>query len=71
MVCMFDFLQILSIYPSAQLLHTVSKCLKEVHLPHLLLWPGHQAASLAAARATEAYPARGTALFILFLLLIP
>lgn len=69
---MFDFLQILSIYPSTQLLHTVSKCLEVVHLPHLLQGPGHRADSWLQHRGegTEAYPARGAALFILFLLLI-
>lgn len=64
---MFDFLQILSIYPSIQLLHMVSKCLEGIHLPHLLRRPGHKAASLAAApRRGPRKPALREALLCLF-----
>lgn len=58
MVYICDFLQILPIHLSTQLLHMVLKCLDVVQLPHLLWWPGHQAASPAAtlrARIAEAY----------------
>lgn len=63
---MFDFLQILSIYPSTQLLHTVSKCLEVVHLPHLLggLGTGQIPGCSTAARARK--PTLREALLCLF-----
>lgn len=67
MVYMFDFLQILSTYPSIQLLHTVLKYLEVLHLPHLLRWPGHKAESLAeASRRGPRKPTLQEALLCLF-----